>query len=62
MFSQPLTRDTPLEEYDPPENGFTVCKCFLDKTYNDSALWKFTCMYFQIISNSLTAVKFQVFL
>ena len=44
MFSLPLTRDTPLEKYDPPENGFTVVginkgdKCFLDKTYNDSAL------------------------
>ena len=35
-FSEPLTRDTPLEEYDPLKNGFTVLgtqkgdKCFLD--------------------------------
>ena len=35
-FSQPLTRDTPLDEYGPLENGFTVVginkgdKCFLD--------------------------------
>ena len=42
-FSQPLTRDTPLDEYGPLENGFTVVginkgdKCFLDKPYDDSA-------------------------
>ena len=42
-FSQPLTRDTPLEECGPLENGFTDVginkgdKCFLDKTYDDSA-------------------------
>lgn len=43
LLSQLLTRETPLQEYDPPENGFPFvginkgAKCFLDKTHNDSA-------------------------
>jgi len=41
-FSEPLTRDLELDEYDPLENGFTVVgiskgeNCFLDKVYDES--------------------------
>lgn len=41
-FSEPLTRDLELDEYDPLENGFTVVGiskgeiCFLDKVYDES--------------------------
>lgn len=43
-FSEPFTRDTALDEYDPLENGFTVVgiskgeTCFLDKIYGSMQL------------------------